>query len=171
MKHIVAAIILLLAAPLMAGEPLRQSEAPTSRLAESQPLPVLYECNADEGVVLEEEFCSDFKAALIRSENVIFCDKTRESYFRLTILPAAREGYLGVLITSNYVTPPFKPLELSAFSGIWMVSPGTDRVMLSNGIAGTTLKGTFDWIEWARRRPVPDDPREVVVRLGGVDDD
>ena len=156
MKTLVAAIILLLAAPVMAGEP----------------LPILYECNADEGVVLEEQFCSDFKAALIRSKNVVFCDEARESYFHLTILPAAREGYLGVLITSNYVTPPFKPLELSAFSGIWMVSPGTERVPLSNAIAGVTLKGTFEWIDWAKRKrdAVKNDPRMIEVRLGDYDE-
>ena len=55
-------------------------------------------------------------------------------------------------------------------SGLCMVSPGTDAVMLADQIAASTLKGTHGWIDWAKRKPMKDDPRMLVWNLWVYDE-
>ena len=148
-------VILLLAAAMVSAD---------------EPIIVLYECHADNAI--EEEFCTGLHAAMMRTKSVIFYNKSIKSYFHVTVLPAAREGYLSVLITSNYVTPPFKPLELSAFSGIWVASPGTDSIVLADDIATDTVDGTREWIEWtkSKKKAVSGDMHPIKARYGGGDE-
>ena len=132
MRIIIASLLLLFAVPLMAGE-----------------LPVKYECEPDAGFPLEDKFCDDFKAALVRTDFVTFEYDSARPYFYIVVLPTVRDGYISVAIAANFVYPPFSGLVLSAFLGGYLIMPDLFDQQVADGIAVSVVDGMSSWMIYA----------------------
>jgi hypothetical protein len=132
MKCILVSLLLLLAAPVLAGE-----------------LPVKYECEPDEGFPLENKFCDDLKAALIRTDFVTLDYEREGTYFYVVVLPTVRDGYISVAVAAHFVYPPFNGLVLSAFTGGYLIMPDLFDQQVADGIAVSVVDGMSSWMIYA----------------------
>jgi len=110
----------------------------------SAEFPIDYQCHSDPDVPLEAELCTRYKVALADSGFITFEYSENKPYFRIIVLPTARDGYISISIASNFLYPPLAGFALSAHLSSYIMLPGglTDthlRYMVAQNLRGISM--------------------------------
>ena len=109
--------------------------------------PVQYQCTANSEEPLEGRFCADYKDSLESSGFIVLEYDENSPYFRIIVLPTARDGYLSITIASNFLYPPLAGFALSAHLSSYIMSPGgIDQDGVLDYIARQNIRGISLWM-------------------------
>ena len=109
--------------------------------------PIQYRCMSNPEEPLEGRFCASYRDALESSEFIVMEYDENGSYFRIIVLPTARDGYLSITVASNFLYPPLAGFALSAHISSYIMSPGgMEQEGVMEYIANKNIVGISLWM-------------------------